>query len=245
MIPKFIHYCWFGENKKSKLVEKYIKTWTKNYPDYQIIEWNEKNFDIHTNKYVEEAYNAKKYAFVSDYARLNALYNYGGIYFDTDVEVIKNMNDFLDKGKDIYCFELENKIMTGVMVSQKKSNIIKEFLNSYTDRSFIKKDGTLDLLPNTNILTDILVKKGTKLNNQLQEFSSFIVLPIEYLSAFDLKNLCKIPTNNTRCIHHCAFSWALPKEKIVATVKKKLSKILGRKAYNKLRCFFKRSDIFK
>ena len=94
-IPKVIHYCWFGRGKLPKLAKKCIKSWKKYLPDYKIIEWNEDNFDINSNQYVREAYEAKKYAFVSDYVRLYALYNYGGIYMDTDVEVIKSLDEFL------------------------------------------------------------------------------------------------------------------------------------------------------
>lgn len=240
MIPKIIHYCWFGKKDKDKMIEKNIETWKKFFPDFEIIEWNESNFDINFCKYAKEAYEKKKYAFVSDYVRLYALYNFGGIYFDTDVEAIKGMTKLLKKDKDIYGFELENKIMTGVMISRPKSDIIKEFLNTYQNKVFIKEDNTLDLTPNTQILTELLVKKGISLNNQLQEFSDFIILPIDYLTAFDLKNSCENSTVNTLTIHHYAFSWAAPKKKIITQIKKKLSKILGRDRYNKLRCFIKK-----
>ena len=127
---KNIHYVWVGNNKKNKTVKKYINSWKRYFPGYNIIEWNEQNFDINSVKYVKEAYESKKYAFVSDYIRLYALYNYGGIYFDTDVEVIKNFEHLLEKEKDIYGFELENKVMTGVMIGKKHSSIIKEFMLS-------------------------------------------------------------------------------------------------------------------
>lgn len=240
MIPKIIHYCWFGKNDKDKMIEKNIETWKKFLPDYKIIEWNESNFDINSNQYVKEAYECKKYAFVSDYVRLYALYSFGGIYFDTDVEVIKNMDKLLKKEKDVYGFELENKVMTGVMISCPKSNIIKEFWDTYQNKVFIKEDNTLDLTPNTKALTELLVRKGISLNNQIQEFSDFIILPIDYLTAFDLKNSCENPTINTITIHHYAFSWALPRKKIITQIKKKLAKILGRDRYNKLRCFIKK-----
>ncbi|MBR0278262.1 MAG: hypothetical protein IJQ50_07375 [Clostridia bacterium] len=112
-IPKKIHYCWFGEEKHSKKIKKCIKSWKKHCPDYEIIEWNEKNFDIHCFKWVEQAYNNKKWAFVSDYVRLFVLYNYVGIYLDTDVEIIKPLDKFLKHNlfsemENIYCYDIEN-----------------------------------------------------------------------------------------------------------------------------------------
>ena len=98
MIPKVIHYCWFGRNPLPKSALKCIASWRIFFPDYEIKEWNEDNFDVNIIKYTQDAYNAKKYAFVSDYARIWILYNYGGIYFDTDVEVIAPMIDIIDKG---------------------------------------------------------------------------------------------------------------------------------------------------
>ena len=98
MIPKIIHYCWFGRNPLPDSAKKCIESWRKFFPEYEIKEWNEDNFDVHLIPYVEEAYNAKKYAFVSDYARFWILYFYGGVYFDTDVEVIRPMDDILAKG---------------------------------------------------------------------------------------------------------------------------------------------------
>ena len=126
-IPKVIHYCWFGKNKLSKSAKKCIKSWKKHLPNYEIIEWNENNFDINCNEYVREAYKSKKYAFVSDYARIYALYNYGGIYMDTDVEVIKSLDKFLCN--DAFAgLENEYSIQTAVMGCCKGNLLFKEFL---------------------------------------------------------------------------------------------------------------------
>ena len=103
MIPKKIHYCWFGGNPLPESAKKYIETWKKYCPDYEIIEWNEENFDVTQNQYCKEAYEAKKWAFVSDYARFWILYRYGGIYFDTDVEVIRPIDDMVAKGPFMGC----------------------------------------------------------------------------------------------------------------------------------------------
>lgn len=240
MIPKIIHYCWFGKGEKGKKIEKYINTWKEKMPDYKIIEWNETNFNIESNEYVKKAYDLKKYAFVSDYVRLQALYNYGGIYFDTDIEVVENFDEFLEKDKNIFGFELEHKVMTGVMISMPKSNIIKEFLNYYNNKKIINEFGNIELIPNTTIFTELLLKKGLILNNKEQEFSDFIIYPIEFFTGFDLKNSCVLKTEDTKTIHHYNYSWSSPKLKLSVKLKRIFSKILGRNVYNKLRLFKKK-----
>ena len=120
-IPKVILYCWFGRGEKPELAKKCIESWKKYCPDYEFKEWNEDNFDIHSNKYVEQAYNARKFAFVTDYVRLYALYYEGGVYMDTDVEVLKPIDEFL-KHKAFSSFENNNTIPTGLMASEKEMN---------------------------------------------------------------------------------------------------------------------------
>lgn len=240
-IPKIIHYCWFGKGKKSKLINKCMKTWKKYFPDYEIIEWNEDNFDINCNEYVKEAYKNKKFAFVSDYARLYALYNYGGIYFDTDIEVVKNFEHILNN-KDIYGFEKNNLVMTGVMISVKKSEIIKEFLDIYISLSFLNDDNTFNMIPNTCRLTEILKRYGLVGNNKMQTLKNNIadVYPIEYFCAYDVNNSHFIPTNNTFTIHHYDGSWTSRKEQVLKNIKRFISKIVGVKLYDKIRKIKKR-----
>ena len=124
-IPKIIHYCWFGNNEKPNIVKKCIASWKEHLKEYEIIEWNEKTFDINSNKFVKEAYEKGMYAFVSDYVRVYALYNYGGIYLDTDVEVKKSFNDLLDNDS-IWGFEEKNFIATSTIGACKK-NKLKSF----------------------------------------------------------------------------------------------------------------------
>ena len=162
MIPKIIHYCWFGNNPKDEQTLKYIEGWKKLLPDYELREWNEKDLSKVNNKYVEEAYQSKKWAFVSDYFRLYALYNEGGIYFDTDVEVRKSFDEFLNLdffiGSEL--FEKNKQIGKAVIGAKVKSPIIERLLKEYDDISFIMKDGSFDCVPNTRRLIKPLKELG-------------------------------------------------------------------------------------
>ena len=145
MIPKVIHYCWFGRNPLPPLAVKCIESWKKYLPDYEIKEWNEDNFDVYTNQYTTEAYQAKKYAYVSDYARFWALYNEGGVYFDIDVEVIKPLDDLISKGSFMGCEKDGDgaytypEVAPGLIVGCEPNHpIIKELFYIYEGFSFIK-----------------------------------------------------------------------------------------------------------
>ncbi len=209
MIPKTIHYCWFGGNPLPELAQKCIESWKKFCPDYEIIQWDETNFDINQNDYCREAYEAKKWAFVSDYARLKILYEYGGIYMDTDVEVIKNLDCFLNHTAFVG-FESERCVQTGVMASEKNGEWIKLLLSSYDDRKFILKDGKLDLTTNVAVITEIMEKEyNLTLNDSIQEVAGvYKIYSSEYFCAKDyITKELKI-TDNTYTIHHYDGSWA-------------------------------------
>ena len=211
-IPKVIHYCWFGRGKLPKLAKKCIKSWKKYLPDYEIKEWNEDNFDINSNQYVREAYEAKKYAFVSDYVRLYALYNYGGIYMDTDVEVIKSLDEFLIH-EAFSGFESPKDIPTGIMGCIKGHRLFKEFLGYYNDRSFINEDGSFDQTTNVAIMTKICEKYGLIKNNQLQTINGFTIYPKTYFCPLNYNNKENDFTDNTYTIHHFSGSWISNEEK--------------------------------
>ena len=138
MIPKVIHYCWFGRGEKPELVQRCIESWRKFCPDYKIVEWNEDNFDISCNRWCKEAYELKKWAFVSDYARLKAVYDHGGIYLDTDVELKMPLPNGMFKSKAFFFFMGVRNISTGYgFGNQKQEYILKALMDDYNTRSYI------------------------------------------------------------------------------------------------------------
>ena len=207
MIPKIVHYCWFGRGMKPQSVEKYIESWHKFLPDYQFKEWNEDVFDINCNLYVKEAYENRKFAFVTDYVRLYALYTDGGIYMDTDVEVLGSYDQFLHHHA-FSGFETDGNIPTGMMAAEKGSIWAKELLEGYLNRTFVKKDGTLDMTTNTVVITKYMVEKGLVLNNTYQEIPNLCAMyPADYFCPKDHRTGLIHLTNNTVCIHHFAGTW--------------------------------------
>lgn len=205
MIPKVIHYCWFGRGEKSKLIKKCIKSWHKYCPDYEIIEWNEDNFDINCNTFVKQAYEAKKWAFVSDYVRLFALYNYGGVYLDTDVEIIKPIDTFLNH-EAFSGFENPKSVPTGIIAAQKEQSIIKLWFDWYKDREFIV-DGKMLHEPNVKFMTQTLLNKGLILNNTYQEIEGFAMYPQTYFCPINVDQRTNCKSKNTYAIHHFTSSW--------------------------------------
>ena len=207
MIPKKIHYCWFGGNPLPELAIKCIESWKKYCPDYEIIEWNESNFDVNAFKYTKEAYENKKMAFVSDVARMYALVNVGGIYMDTDVELVKSIDDLLDHTA-ITGFETNNSLQTAFLASEKGNKSFKEFLDSYSDIPFVLPDGSYDILPNVDRLYAFCVQRGLVPDEKLmQNIDSITVFPKDFFSPKDIRTRKIFVTDNTYAIHHFDGSW--------------------------------------
>ena len=227
MIPKIIHYCWFGRNPLPPLAVQCINSWKKHLTDYQIIEWNEDNFDLNSYLFTKEAYQEKKFAFVSDVCRLFAIKEYGGIYMDTDVEVLKSLDPLLHLNA-FSGFEDDDTIPTGIMASEKEGKWATEMLNYYSGRSFINEDLSLDIVPNTVIITDMMKKKGIVMNNTYQEIRDYVAFfPKDYFCPKSYKTQQILLTENTYCIHHFASSWLPKKKKFINGIKISLMKAFG------------------
>lgn len=206
MIPKIIHYCWFGHGELPELAKSCILSWKKYCPDYEIKEWNEDNFNLDMFPYVREAYNNRGFAFVTDVVRLYALYNEGGIYIDTDVEILRSL-DFLLQFDGVMGFETPERIQTALMASKKGLPIINIFLASYERNHFLREDGTLDMTTNVTRITKICSCYGFIPNGKQQIVEGLTILPKDYFSPKDYYTSEIHLTDNTFCIHHFAASW--------------------------------------
>lgn len=233
MIPKKIHYCWFGDNEKNELIRNSIKSWKKYCPGYEIFEWNENNlwFDLKENAYAYEALQRKKWAFVSDYVRLKALYEFGGVYLDTDVELCNSLGPLMVE-KGFIGFEDEERLQTGVIGASEKSEWIDFLLNGYTGRHFIKSNGEIDTAINVLLVTERtqLMYNELQLNGQRQRIGdNILVVPFEVLCAKDWVDGEIKKTNATIAIHHFTASWQSDAQKFRAWLRHILAQVLGRK----------------
>ena len=208
MENKIIHYCWFGGNPKSKTVLKCIDSWKKYFPDWEIKEWNESNFDVNINTYVTQAYESKKWAFVSDYCRLWALEKYGGLYFDTDVEVIKPFDDLLDNDAFIG-FETDKFVNPGLVmyIKNKGNDILKNAISYYDSISFLDDNGKHSDTTICVIFTNLLKKYGFKPNGKKQMCGDMTIYPKDYFCPFDDATGVLNKTQNTYSIHWYDKTW--------------------------------------
>lgn len=214
MVPKIIHYCWFGRNPLPPLALECIASWRKFFPDYEIKEWNEDNFDVNMIPYTKEAYEAKKYAFVSDYARFWILYHYGGLYFDTDVEVIGSLSDILEAGP-FMGFERNPNFWEKGLVNPglglalaPQMDINKQILTKYEALHFILADGSLNT--NTTVVhytTDILAQNGLKERSGIQIVGEIHLYPADYFAPISFVTNYLHLTKNTKTIHRYMASW--------------------------------------
>ncbi|MDR2979036.1 MAG: glycosyl transferase [Bacteroidales bacterium] len=228
MIPKVIHYCWFGRGEMPKLGMRCIKSWKKHLPDYEIKLWNEDNFDINRIPYTAEAFEAKKYAFVSDYARFWILYHYGGIYFDTDVEMIKPIDEILAKGPFFAC-EIDGGDLTSIacapglgLAAYPNMDIYNKMLDLYQNLHFLNKDKSYNLTTVVEYTTQILQNYGLQNVSGIQKVKDFWIYPTEYFCPLDYATKEMTITEKTVCIHHFAGTWISKRQKLKNRIKNTL-----------------------
>lgn len=230
-IPKVIHYCWFGGKPLPQSAKKCIESWKRFLPDYKIKEWNESNFDINAIPYIQEAYEANKYAFVSDYARFKILYDQGGLYFDTDVEVIRPLDDIIERGPFMGCEQDASGATTiavnpglGLGVSP-GLGLYKEMLDLYATLHFKNANGTLNQKTVVQYTTELLSKHGISQKKDIQSVAGVWIYPKEYFNPIEMTGRRLVITPNTRSIHHYAATWQSPYRRM----KKKIARLIGNK----------------
>lgn len=205
-IPKRIHYCWFGSGKMPEMFRKNIETWRRHCQDYEILRWDEGNYDVSKNRYMKQAYEAKKWGFVSDYARIDIINSNGGIYLDTDVEVLRSWDDLLYY--DLFCgFESPRYVAFGLGFGATKNHpILEDILDEYECAEFSQKGGTENLVPCPIYQTRVLEKYGLVRNGKTQMGDGFIALSPEYLSPLNQYGIGK-PSVRSFSIHQYAATW--------------------------------------
>ena len=233
MIPKVIHYCWFGGNPLPKSAGKYIESWKKCCPGYEIRRWDESSIDVSSCTYAREAYEAGKWAFVSDYARFLILYRYGGIYFDTDVELIRPIEDILERGAFM---GLENnasgEVNPGLGLAAPAGHpLLRELLDKYESRHFIREDGSINFTTVVAHTTEVLQRHGEKSTERIKCVGDIYLYPNDYFCPLNYLTMQMKITDNTRSIHHFAASWKRItwKAKLANRVKKVAGPVITRK----------------
>ena len=229
MIPKKIHYCWFGKNKLPDKAIKCINSWKKYCPDYEIIEWNEDNFDVRQNGYTEFTYDNRQFAFLSDYARLQIVLKEGGLYFDVDVEIIRPLDELLVH-KAFFGFETEEYVNTGVGFGAEANNLIVAGMLREYDILLDGKHGTIGC-PLLN--TQALMKYGLKQNGMKQTIDGAMIYPIQYFNPYDDPTGILNTTEETVSIHWYAKSWMDKKTIIRSKLTKPIHRLLGTEFFKK------------
>lgn len=230
MIPRIIHYCWFGRGEMPQLAINCIASWHKNMPDWEYKLWNEDNFDVNCIHYTKEAYEAGKYAFVSDYVRLCALEKEGGVYMDVDFEVYKPFDDLLQYPAFAGIEGSKHQpVMMGICASEPQGQWVTEMLDAYNNRHFLKLDGTPDLTTNVQFITNIMSANGFRQDGSEQDYKDLHVFPVDYFSPRHTTGEY-IRTENTYCEHKGLASWS-SKEK---SWKGRVLDIVGQKNMTRL-----------
>ena len=237
-IPKIIHYCWFGHNPKPEIVLSCIKSWKEYMPEYEIMEWNEENYDVNKSTFIKEAYEQKMWAFVSDYARFDIIYHFGGIYFDTDVKLLKAIPTDILERTNFTGFETAGKVSPGLVYADKeKGNITKQILDKYNAMHFVFDPKFENMTVNT-IVTSVLEPLGLIKNSTFQVIGGLTIYPPSVFCAFD-QDVKEIDIKeDTVSVHLYAGTWTVdtPKKKL----RKYLKKIFGVEGYRKLLILYRK-----
>ena len=241
MIPKIIHYCWFGGNPLPKSAEKCIASWKRFFPEYEIKEWNESNYNVRKIPYIAEAYDKKKYAFVSDYARFDIIYHEGGLYFDTDVEVIKPFSDILTEGAFMGC-EIDGTLDCAIMVNPglgmgapAQLSVFREIMDYYSNEHFLLGNGEWNIETVVSKTTKILQTKGLLDIADKQKIEGIVIYPKRYFNPRSSITGKLHKEQDTHSIHWYSMSWMTPRQKIVNTIARPIRRVLGPKCFHWIR----------
>lgn len=211
-----------------------IESWKKKMPDYEIVRWDESNFDVNSLTFVKEAYQARKYAFVADYVRVYALFHEGGIYLDTDIEIVKSLTPLLGCSF-LTGFETLGVIQTGVIGCEAGHFIIKKMYDYYQERHFKINNKSLDQTPNSVILANIIAKEGFVLNNTRQSKKNIEIYPSDYFCPINQATWEIMTTSNTYCIHYLSGSWLPVKDRMIRKIKAIMGNLFGFNIVAKIR----------
>lgn len=234
MIPKKIHYCWFGKGILPIREKRCIESWKKFMPDFEFILWDEIRFDVNSVPFTQEAYQVKKYAFVADYVRLFALSTEGGIYLDTDVEIIRPLYPLLEY--DAFGgFETNLVIQTGVIGSIANGIFVSKMFEYYQNRHFLLLDGSFDQTPNSAVFSNLLRGEGLVLNNLQQSLAGIEIFPSDYFCPINQATWEIKVTENSYCIHYLSGSWLSKSERITRALKSLIGHVFGFKAVENIR----------
>ena len=234
MIPKVIHYCWFGRNPLPASAQKCLESWRRFFPDYEIKEWNEDNFDVNIIPYTQQAYEAKKYAFVSDYARFWILYHYGGLYFDTDVEVIKSFEDIVERGAFMGLEIDGTKIGTKIAIApglglgaEVGMPVYQEILNGFAKLDYYDAQGKRNNFSMIPMVTELFLQRGLIANRQIQQLYGITIYPQRFFNPYNSVNGKLQVVPETHSIHWYSATWMEPKRLWLFKIKRMIRKLLN------------------
>ncbi len=235
MIPKIIHYCWFGYHKKPRLIQKCIASWKKYMPDWEIREWNEENYDVRKNDYIEKAYEEKKWAFVVDYARFDILNQYGGVFLDTDVELLRPIPEEILENEAFTGFENPGRVNPGLVYgSVPEQKIVKEIMAEYENKTFGNRiEGRTENI--VDVVSGILLKNGLMVNGEFQMAEKVAIYPRDYFCCFNFETQAFETTENTVSVHHYFASWTPWRRRVHFRIVKIIAMLLGKKRYLRLK----------